>query len=57
MFKNLFLAAIVAMSFSTAIITSAIPAAAEGFDDAFDFSEGCGIGWHRRCAGCQCEPN
>ena len=57
MFKTLILAALVAVSISGAILTSAIPASAEeGLDDAFDMADACGIGYHRNLNG-YCVPN
>ena len=59
MFKNIVLAAYVAVSFAGACLTSAIPAWADGFEamEDVDSEGGCGFGWHRNCAGCRCVPN
>ncbi len=48
MFKAIVLAAYVAVSFAGVFLTSAMPAAAEDFDEAFnDFADACGVGYHR----------
>lgn len=52
MFKTIVLAAYVAVSFAGVFLTSAMPAAAEGFDEAFnDFADACGVGYHRDPSG------